>query len=196
MGQALAPNVVKELDRSRPFYHCTLAVVMSILPSINSHILESLYGEAVVLADELRSRFDDLRVTLDTVALVTGGYAHLDCDDGAHLAISCEALRVTNRMTHCMTWLLNHRAYLRGELSALQLRRQGRILDTGQNTDKRVLLQLPAELQRTIAATNALYERIARLDKAWRLQDRVSGTPSSIESLRERITARLQVSAG
>lgn len=188
--------MVKELDRTRAIHHFKVALLMSILPSINPQIVESLYAEAVALADELRARFDALRVTLDTVALLTGAYAHPDCGEDERLAISCEALRVTNRMTHCMTWLLNHRAYLRGELSALQLRRQGRILDTGQSVDERTLAHLPAELQSAIAAANGFYQRIARLDQAWRLQERANGMPSGIATLRERITTHMQASVG
>lgn len=180
--------MVKELDRKRGIYHFTVALLMSIIPSINPQIVESLYAEAVALADELRARFGGLRGGQDC-----GGR---DCSEDERLAISCEALRVTNRMTHCMTWLLNHRAYLRGELSALQLRRQGRILDTGQSVDARVLAHLPTGLQSAIGAANEFYLRIARLDKAWRLQERANGMPPVLENLRERIATSMQASAG
>ena len=90
---------------------------MSQPASINPRIIDALYGEALLLSDEVRAAFD---------------FAHRleDCavrEDAMRIALSCEGLRTTTRMMHAIAWLLNHRAFLAGELSEFQLRRHGRL---------------------------------------------------------------------
>ena len=60
-------------------------------------IVEALYNEALLLADEARAAFDL------SGRLVT---ANVD-EDLARIALSCEALRTTTRMMHAIAWLLN-----------------------------------------------------------------------------------------
>jgi regulator of CtrA degradation len=62
---------------------------------ITSRLIDSLYTEAMLLADEARSYFDDAgrdeRSTLEPFARV--GFA-------------CESLKVTTRIMHIVAWLL------------------------------------------------------------------------------------------
>ncbi|MDE2621557.1 MAG: DUF1465 family protein, partial [Sphingomonadales bacterium] len=81
---------------------------MSQTANLNARIIESLYVEGLMLSDEVRAAFDPSR-------------AATSADDStAAIALSCEALRTTTRMMHAVAWLLNHRAYLRGEISEFQ----------------------------------------------------------------------------
>ena len=93
---------------------------MAVPADINPRIVDSLYCDALALADELRARF---AFPLDASA--DGGLAELD--DEARVALSCEGLRATTRTMHCLAWLLNHRAFFAGEISEFQLRRHGRL---------------------------------------------------------------------
>ena len=138
-------------------------------------IIESLYGEALELADEARDAFD-MSGRLDLVG---------EDEDLARVALSCEALRTITRMMHAIAWLLNQRAFFAGELSEFQLRHHGR-LPQGQPESSRENLELlgPAT-QELILRTERFHARIARLDQAWR--DRFAMYPTAIHRLRDRI---------
>lgn len=150
---------------------------------INPHIVEALYNEALLLADEVRGAFD-LSGRLDA--------ASVD-EDLARIALSCEALRTTTRMMHVIAWLLNQRAFFKGEISQLQLRRHGRLPHRSARSDPSHLSMLDPALRGLIATTERLYARIERLDGAW--QDNFRMEPTAIARLRERFGQRRHLSA-
>ena len=147
--------------------------------SINSRIIESLYCEALVLADEVRGAF-----TLSG----RGDTADAD-EDLIRLALSCEALRTTTRMMHALAWLLNYRAYFKGELSEFQLRRHGRLTPDHPGTDDERRALLPPEVRELVQATERFHARLSRLDRGWRQVDPMA--PSAIARLRERLASRV-----
>jgi regulator of CtrA degradation len=152
---------------------------MSEPTDLSPTIIESLYGEALDLADEVRAAFDMSR-PLDL--------AGTD-EDLARIALSCEALRTTTRMMHAIAWLLNQRAFFAGELSEYQLRHHGR-LPTGQPlSDRDQLALLGPSLVELIHRTERFHARIERLDAAW--QQRYSVYPTPIDGLRHRLGAAL-----
>ena len=158
---------------------------MALMPNLNPRIIEALYAEALVLAEEVRAVFERLRQSHDKRALVG---ANDDPEaDLAHVQLSCEALRTTTRIMHCLAWLLNHRAYFTGELSELQLRRHGRLIANFPLSDPAQVIALPAEAQRCVHQSERLYARIQRLEHAWRGEPDRSG--SAIERLRQRLAA-------
>ena len=138
---------------------------------INQPIIEALYCEALVLADEVRAAFD--------LAPTRAGN-----EDLVRIALSVEGLRTTTRMMHVLAWLLNHRAYFSGELSEFQLRRHG-VLPPDRSADPEQLALLEPATCILIAETEAFHGRIARLDAAWR--DRYSVQPTAVHRLRERL---------
>jgi len=159
---------------------------MALMPNLNPRIIEALYAEALALADEARSVFDRLRQGHYRNALVG---ANDDPEaDLAHVQLSCEALRTTTRVMHCLAWLLNQRAYFAGELSELQLRRHGRLIANFPLSDPLHVLALPEEAQRCVQDSERLYARIQRLEHAWRGEPAASGS-SAIERLRQRLSA-------
>ena len=140
---------------------------------ISEPIIEALYSEALLLADEVRAAFDLLPVE------------NPDSDgDRVRLAMSVEGLRTTTRMMHILAWLLNHRAYFAGDMSEFQLRRHGTLPRdrASEQANLDLLLEPTREL---VEATEALHARIARLDAAWR--ERFRMRPSAVLSLRERL---------
>lgn len=152
-----------------------MRVGMTALPSINSRIVEALYIEALVLADAARSRFDELRANHAT---------HSDSDpDGIEL--TCEALRTTTRVMHCLAWLLNHRAWFAGQLNAGQLRRHGRLITHFPASDSSIVARLPEDLAALVHESERLYARIQRLEQAWRSE--IPPVPGAIERLRDRL---------
>ena len=142
---------------------------------ISKSIIEALYCEALVLADEVRAAFD---------------LAPPKCaeEDLVRIALSVEGLRTTTRMMHVLAWLLNHRAYFAGELSEFQLRRHG-VLPPNRPADPEQLAKLEPETRALIADTEALHGRIARLDAAWR--ERFLVQPTAVHSLRDRLDRAL-----
>jgi regulator of CtrA degradation len=157
------------------------------MPNLNPRIIEALYAEALALADEARAVFDRLRQGHYRAALVG---ANDDPDaDLAHVQLSCEALRTTTRVMHCLAWLLNHRAYFAGELSELQLRRHGRLIANFPLSDPLQVLALPAEAQRCVHDSERIYARIQRLEQAWRGEPNTGG--SAIERLRQRLAVAI-----
>ena len=164
------------------------ALAMALMPNLNPRIIEAHYAEALVLAEEVRAVFDRLRQGDDKRALV--GANDDPAADLAHVQISCEALRTTTRIMHCLAWLLNHRAYFAGELSELQLRRHGRLIANFPLSDPAQVLGLPVDAQRYVQESERLYARIQRLERAWRGEAEATG--SAIERLRQRLAASIQ----
>jgi regulator of CtrA degradation len=137
---------------------------------ISKPIIEALYCEALVLADEVRAAFD----------LAPPRCAE---EDLVRIALSVEGLRTTTRMMHVLAWLLNHRAYFAGELSEFQLRRHG-VLPPDRAADPEQLAKLEPETRALIAETEAFHGRVSRLDAAWR--ERFVVQPAVL-GLRERL---------
>ena len=121
---------------------------------ITSRLIDSLYTEAMLLADEARSYFDDAgrgdRATLEPFARV--GFA-------------CESLRVTTRIMHIVAWLLTQRAVESGEIPMREGRRPDRRLGHAQESDPAVVSQLPDSAQRLIGSSVDLYARVKRIDE-------------------------------
>jgi regulator of CtrA degradation len=143
--------------------------------NLNARIIESLYVEGLMLSDEVRAAFDPSRRMLS------------DPDSAAAIALSCEALRTTTRMMHAVSWLLNHRAYLRGEISEFQLRRHGRIAAALPISDPQRMMLLAGPMQDLIRATERFYARLVRLDTGWRERTLPAPGLPAIQRLRERL---------
>lgn len=151
---------------------------MSRPADINEPIVEALYCEALVLADEVRAVFDLTRLQ----------------DNGAdgdllRMAMSTEGLRTTTRMMHILAWLLNHRAFFSGELSEFQLRRHG-TLPPDRQSEPETLAMLEPATRELIAETERMHARIARLDLGWR--KRFEMRPAAILRLRDRLGAAVR----
>lgn len=114
---------------------------------ISEEIVEDLYAEALVLADDVRAVFD-LRLGAES----TGS------DDLLRVALSIEGLRTTTRVMHVLAWLLNQRAFYSGELSETQLRRHG-ALPQERTSDPDNIAMLEPETQALIRESEELHAR-------------------------------------
>ena len=148
---------------------------MADTADLSPTIVDALYCEALVLADEVRSAFD-LSGRLTRAA---------EDEDLARIALSCEALRTTTRMMHAIAWLLNQRAFFAGELSEFQLRRHGRLPPPQPDPEPDQLALLDPELRDLTERTRRFYARVERLDRAWR--NHFAMHPAAIHRLRERL---------
>ncbi len=118
-------------------------------------LIESLYVEAMVLADEARSYFE--------LSPEDQGLAR---HDEIRIDMSCESLRVTTRLMHSIAWLLNQKAFFAGELTLHQLHSRSRSLGKCTVSDPFVVARLPAEAQRLVQETQHLLDRLVRLEKS------------------------------
>ncbi|WAT19201.1 DUF1465 family protein [Aurantiacibacter sp. MUD11] len=143
--------------------------------TISPSIIETLYEDALLLADEARVTFD----YDDAVGCGAPDEAT------TRVAISCEALRTTTRMMHAIAWLLNQRAYFAGEITEFQLRRHGRLPPPQPVSDAEQRALLPDYIRDLVDRSVAFYARIERLDRAWR--DRFELRPAAVHRLRERL---------
>lgn len=120
--------------------------------ALTPKLIDSLYMEAMVLADEARAYFDrhgrDDRLLLDPLVRV---------------GFSCESLKVTTRLMHIIAWLLTQRAVEAGELTPEQARKPERQLGATVESDEDALGQLPDSAVALIQASRDLYERVRRL---------------------------------
>ncbi len=120
---------------------------------ITPRLIDSFYTEAMLLADEARSYFDD--AGRDDRALL---------DPFVRVGFACESLKVTTRIMHIVAWLLTQRAIETGEIGTIEGRRPERRLGHAQDSDPAVVTQLPESAQRLIGSSVDLYARVKRLD--------------------------------
>ncbi len=143
---------------------------------LNTAIVESLYAEALVLADEVRATFDLMPARAG------------EENDPLRVALSTEGLKTTTRIMHVLAWLMNQRAYLTGQMSEQQLRRTGR-LPVNRESEPRYLTLLSSPTRKLIAQTERLHARVARIDAQW--QRAMQSRPEAIGRLRDRLKEAL-----
>ncbi len=129
-------------------------------------LIDSLYVEAMLLADEARSYFD-----------THGRDDRLTLDPRDRVGFSCESLKVTTRLMHVIAWLLTQRAVGAGELSRAQAGENERRLGSAPETDGELYLRLPHEAADLVRASEELYGRVARLDAGHFTQE-PAGSPA------------------
>ncbi len=140
---------------------------------VHTRLIDALYVEAMVLADEARSYFDD------------GGRADRDAlSPMERVAFSCESLKVTTRLMHIIAWLLTQRAIDAGELTRREALDPSRRLGAAPVTDIGVFATLPNPARALIAASADLHRRVARLDAA---QEQDVPAPSPARSIQDRL---------
>lgn len=118
---------------------------------LRRRLIDSLYTEAMVLADEARSYFDQ------------GGIADREAlSPLMRVTLSCESLRVTTRLMHVLSWLLTQRAIDAGQMSAVD---PLPVEDwDGLEEQTSSLKGMPAAAIALIEASQDLCGRVARLD--------------------------------
>ena len=117
-------------------------------------LVDGLYTETMVLADEARSYFDVEGRT------VRDGLGAMD-----RVVFSCESLKVTTRLMHVIAWLLTQRALHAGEIDAEAVRDPLRRLGDPVDSDAASLGRLPHEARALAEASIDLFRRAERLDR-------------------------------
>jgi regulator of CtrA degradation len=139
---------------------------------LTSKLIDSLYVEAMVLADEARAYFDlhgrDDRLSLDPIVRV---------------GFSCESLKVTTRLMHVIAWLLTQRAVEAGELTAGEAGQPERRIGDAAESDMDLLPKLPAGALQLIEASRELYDRVRRIEEGGTVEPVASPARSLLNRL-------------
>jgi regulator of CtrA degradation len=121
---------------------------------MTARLVDSLYTEAMVMADEARSYFDEIgRGDRDLLSPVE------------RVAFSCESLKVTTRLMHVIAWLLTRKAIAAGEIREDDPGADLRRLGADAESDQAVIDALPPPAQAIIRSSMDLYGRVARIDR-------------------------------
>ncbi len=134
-------------------------------------LVDALYTEAMVLADEARSYFDRDPMTGSVSPAIS-------------VAFSCESLKVTTRLMHSIAWLLNQKALRAGELSDYDANSESRNLGYAPASDDLTTPLFPEDAQQIIRASEDLYYRLERINNGIRRKNSEVPMP---HMLRERI---------
>jgi regulator of CtrA degradation len=133
---------------------------------IHRRLIDTLYIDAMVLADEARGYFDQ-RGRADRDSL----------DPIARVCFSCESLKVTTRLMHVIAWLLTQRAVDAGEMAAREALDPSRRLGPAPVSDLDAVETMPKAAKGLIEASTELYRRVERLDTA-QSDEEVSASPA------------------
>ena len=120
------------------------------------HLLHRTYDEALALLVTAR----------DYLSYATPA-TRSDLEPAQRLRVSCEAMRVTARLSHVMVWLLAQKAVQTGEITAQAAAEAYQLYE-----DDVCLMEaegeppgLPEGLQDLLYRSRALYVRVTRLDQ-------------------------------
>lgn len=120
---------------------------------LRGRLIDSLYTEAMVLADEARSYFDQEgradREQLTPLMRVT---------------LSCESLKITTRLMNMLSWLLTQRAVELGQIEGTAMRTSAGWADDDDGQDQASLAGLPRAAIGLIEASRELQARVRRID--------------------------------
>jgi regulator of CtrA degradation len=140
---------------------------------LHRRLIDTLYVEAMLLADEARGYFEDAgRIERDLL------------DPLARVTFSCESMKVTTRLMHVIAWLLTQRAVLAGELKPRDALDPSRRLGDSPPTDEATLAMLPDAAKLLVVASAELHQRVARFDRS---QGAPKMVVSPVRSLQQRL---------
>jgi regulator of CtrA degradation len=119
-------------------------------------VIDGLYHEAMVLAEEARDYFDK-----------AGQWERQQLSPMDRVLFSCESLKVTTRLMHVISWLLVRKAVMAGEMGEHEAQAPDRRLGRATRTDLNDALRmrgLPEQAVVLVQRSQDLYERLARLE--------------------------------
>ncbi|MEZ5654392.1 MAG: DUF1465 family protein [Sphingobium sp.] len=129
-----------------------MSTAESLNPALFFRLVDALYIEALVMADEARAYFDQKasedREMFDTMTRLT---------------LTCESLKVTTRLMHVIAWLMTQKAWQRGEIPEETLDDSKYRLGPASETDDAVLALMPSCARQLVQGSQMLYGRVLRL---------------------------------
>ncbi|NIJ08082.1 regulator of CtrA degradation [Sphingomonas vulcanisoli] len=122
--------------------------------AIASRLIEGLYSEALLLADETRAYFDQ------------GNASEREgLTPAERVLFACEALKASTRLMQVIGWLLMRKAEAAGEVPVTDPSDPGRRLEEVPAIDADALARFPARGRQLVLAGFDLHQRVARIDQ-------------------------------
>jgi regulator of CtrA degradation len=121
---------------------------------MTARLVDSLYTEAMVLADEARGYFDEI-----------GRPEREALGPTERVVFSCESLKVTTRLMHVIAWLLTRKAVAAGEIGEAEAVSDSRRLGDATESDPVVVEGLPPGARAIVESSIDLYARVARIGR-------------------------------
>ncbi|MFD2989076.1 DUF1465 family protein [Sphingopyxis terrae] len=137
--------------------------------------VENLYVEAMLLADEAHAAF---RAHRDFEAVAR--------DPILQVGLACESLKTTTRLMHIIAWLLHRRAMFAGDPGAGPEDSAAHI-GAPVPADHALCAHFDDNLQRIVAASERLFDRIARIEAGWTADE----AARPVQALLAQLEARL-----
>ena len=148
---------------------------------LHRRLIDTLYVESMLLADEARGYFEDAgRADRELLEPLT------------RVVFACESMKVTTRLMHVIAWLLTQRAVMAGELAPRDALDPSRRLGEGPETDETTVATLPDPAKLMVMASIDLHRRVARFDK---LQASGRLVRSPVRSLHDRLAVAFSAAA-
>ncbi|WP_037453368.1 DUF1465 family protein [Sphingobium chlorophenolicum] len=154
-----------------------MKLAASLDRGLHRRLVDGLYVEAMVMADEARAYFD-MRERPDAEA----------DDPLRRVAFACESLKVTTRLMHIIAWLLSQRAWQRGELADAEMLDEKYRLGHATTSDPALCATFPFAARALIDGSQDLYERVARLQDRM-ARPRAQAEPNPARALMDRLNA-------
>jgi regulator of CtrA degradation len=121
---------------------------------MTARLVDSLYTEAMLLADEARSYFDEAgRPERDALGPME------------RVAFSCESLKVTTRLMHVIAWLLTRKGIASGEIHEDEGNGDSRRIGDAADSDPAAVEALPPGARAIVESSIDLYARVSRIDR-------------------------------
>lgn len=125
----------------------------SLDPGLHRRLVDGLYCEAMVMADEARAYFDG------------AGRDEQLSDPLRRVVFACESLKVTTRLMHIIAWLLGQRAWQRGEVQDADLLDDKYRLGAATTTEPAQVDDFPFAARALVEGSQDLYDRVSRLQE-------------------------------
>jgi len=135
---------------------------ISLDRGLHRGLVDGLYLEAMLMADEARSYFDGRDVAEDGMD-----------DPLRRVAFACESLKVTTRLMHIIAWLLSQRAWQRGEIGDADLSDEKYRLGKASESDPLLVATFPFAARALIDAQpyDADFLRVALYDQSHMIRE-------------------------
>lgn len=120
---------------------------------LERRLIDSLYTEAMLLGDEARGYFDQsCHAARDALPAL----------DRVHFSV--EALKITTRLMHILSWLLTRRAVDAGEIAPEAALAKAHRIGPPVTSEPEMIAALPDEARALAEGSIELFRRIQRLD--------------------------------
>lgn len=141
--------------------------------TLGNKLVEQLYTEAMLLADDARAYFD-----------VAASEQRPPLPPSIQVGVACESLKLTTRLMQVIAWLLTQRAIAAGEIAADAPDADARRLGDAPDSDPEMVAHMPDRARTLVEQSLDLYARTQRLEAG---QGQEPPTQSPARSLLQRL---------